>query len=158
MTGEAVDAVVIGGGIVGVSTALQIQRTGRTVMLIERGTPGDEASGHNGGMFSDDCLPTGLPDVILNLPRLLLDPESPLVLRLRYLPSLAPWLIRFALNSRPSRVEAISTALYSLMQRGVEAYRPLIAGTEAESILGMRGSLYAYRRRAALNLNSFVFK
>jgi glycine/D-amino acid oxidase-like deaminating enzyme len=157
MTGESADAVVVGGGIVGVSTALQLQRTGRTVMLIERGTPGNEASGHNGGMFSDDCLPTGLPDVILKLPQLLLDPESPLVIRLRYLPRLAPWMIRFALNSRPSRVEAISTALYSLMKRGVEAYRPLIAGTEAESILHNRGHLYAYRHGEALNPNSFVF-
>jgi D-amino-acid dehydrogenase len=155
--GRPVDAVVVGGGIVGVSTALQIQRTGRKVMLIERGTPGNEASGHNGGMFSDDCLPTGLPNVIVSLPRLLLDPESPLVIRLRYLPSLAPWMIRFALNSRPSRVEAISSALYSLMRRGVEAYRPLIAGTEAESILRNRGHLYAYRRREALNPNAFVF-
>jgi D-amino-acid dehydrogenase len=155
---EAVDCVVVGGGIVGVSTALQIQRTGRKVMLIERGAPAEEASGHNGGMFSDDCLPTGLPDVIRSLPRLLRDPESPLVIRLRYLPRLAPWLIRFALNSRPSRVEAISTALYSLMSRGVDAYRPLIAGTEAEGILQNRGHLHAYRRREALNVNSYVLR
>jgi D-amino-acid dehydrogenase len=66
-------------------------------------------------------------------------------------------MIRFALNSRPARVEAISTALYSLMRRGVEAYRPLIAGTEAEGILSNRGHLYAYRRREALDSNSFVF-
>lgn len=153
---EAVDAVVVGGGIVGVSTALQIQRTGRTVTLVESGAPGDEASGHNGGMFSDDCLPTGLPNIIRSLPRLLFDHESPLVLRTRYLPRLAPWLVRFALNSRPTRVETISTALYSLMSRGVEAYRPLIAGTEAETILENRGHLHAYRRREALDLNSFV--
>jgi D-amino-acid dehydrogenase len=107
---EAVDAVVVGGGIVGASTALQLQRTGRKILLVERGAPADEASGHNGGMFSDDCLPTGLPHVIRSLPHLLRDPESPLVLRLRYLPRLAPWLVRFALNSRPTRVEAISKA------------------------------------------------
>jgi D-amino-acid dehydrogenase len=158
LAAATVDAVVVGGGIVGVSTALQVRRTGRTVMLIERAAPADEASGHNGGMFSDDCLPTGLPNVIRSLPHLLRDPESPLIIRPRYLPRLAPWLIRFALNSRPSRVEAISTALYSLMSRGVEAYRPLIAGTEAESILGNRGHLYAYRRREALESASFVLR
>jgi D-amino-acid dehydrogenase len=158
MSSAAIDSVVVGGGIVGVSTALQLQRTGRQVVVIERGAPGNEASGHNGGMFSDDCLPTGLPNVILSLPHLLVDPESPLVIRLRYLPRLAPWMIRFALNSRPSRVEAISTALYSLMKRGVEAYRPLVARTEAESILRNRGHLYGYRRHQALDPNSFVFR
>ncbi|TMC55234.1 MAG: FAD-binding oxidoreductase [Chloroflexi bacterium] len=152
---EGVDAVVVGGGIVGVSTALQLQRTGRSVMVIERGEVGDEASGHNGGMFSDDCMPVGTPDVIRSLPHLLRDPESPLVLRMRYLPRLAPWMIRFALNSRPSRVEAISTALYSLMSRGLDAFRPLVAGTEAEAILKNRGHLYAYRRRDALDPDSF---
>jgi D-amino-acid dehydrogenase len=156
--GQAVDVVVIGGGIVGVSTALQLQRTGRSVMVVERGVAGDEASGHNGGMFSDDCMPTGMPDVIRTLPQLLRDPESPLVIRFRYLPGLTPWLIRFALNSRPSRVEAISTALYSLMSRGFDAYRPLVAGTEAEAVLKNSGHIHAYRHREALDLDSLPYQ
>ncbi|HEX9270094.1 MAG TPA: FAD-binding oxidoreductase [Candidatus Limnocylindria bacterium] len=155
---DMVDVVVVGGGIVGVSTALQIQRTGRKVMVIERGTPGDEASGHNGGMFSDDCLPTGMPDVIRSLPRLLMDPDSALVIRFGYVPRLAPWLIRFALSSRPSRVESISAALYGLMSRGFDAYRPLIAGTPAENVLRNRGHMYVYRRKDDLDPNAFSLK
>ena len=154
-TQSAQDVVVIGGGIVGVSTALQLQRSGRSVTIVERGTPGDEASGHNGGMFSDDCLPTQMPDTITGLPHLLRDPESPLVLRFRDMPMLAPWLIRFALNSRPSRARKISADLYSLMSRGFDAYRPLIKGTAAESVIRNSGNLYAYRSRRALNLDSF---
>ena len=154
-TSNGSDVVVIGGGIVGVSTALQLQRTGRSVTVLERGTPGDEASGHNGGMFSDDCLPTQMPDTITGLPHLLRDPESPLVLRFRYVPMLAPWLLRFALNSRPSRARKISADLYSLMSRGFDAYRPLMQGTAAESLVHTSGNLYAYRTRKALNLDSF---
>ena len=149
------DAVVVGAGIVGVSTALQLQRSGRSVTVLERSIPGDEASGHNGGMFSDDCLPTQMPDTITGLPHLLRDPESPLVLRFRDMPMLAPWLIRFALNSRPSRARKISAALYSLMSRGFDAYRPLIKGTAAEAVVRNSGNLYAYRTREALDLDSF---
>jgi D-amino-acid dehydrogenase len=152
------DVIVVGGGIVGVCTALQLQRSGREVVLIERGGLGEEASGHNGGAFSGDCLPTGMPDVIRSLPRMLRDPMSPLAIRWRYLPQLAPWLARFALASRGSRVEQISAALGSLMSRGVDAYRPLIAGTEAEAILDQRGLLVGYRGQASLDGARFALE
>jgi glycine/D-amino acid oxidase-like deaminating enzyme len=151
------DVVVVGGGIVGVCTALQLQRTGRKVIVIERGVPGDEASGHNGGMFSGDCMPVGTPGVLRSLPKLLRDPESPLIIRKRYLPRLAPWLIRFALSSLPARVEAISIALNELMSRGVDAYRPLVAGTAAAEILENRGFLYGYRDPRLLQSSSYSF-
>jgi D-amino-acid dehydrogenase len=139
------DVVVVGGGIVGVCTALQLQRTGRSVTLIERGTPGEEASGHNGGSVSGDCLPTGMPQVIRSLPRMLRDPRSPLSIRWRSVPGLAPWLARFALASRTSRVDAIAAALGSLMSHAVDAYRPLIAGTDLKSLVDQRGILFGYR-------------
>lgn len=154
--GRGADAVVVGGGIVGVCAALQLQRSGREVTLIERGVLGEEASGHNGGVFSADCLPTGLPSVIRSLPRMLRDPMSPLAIRFGYLPRLAPWLARFALNSRASRVEVISTALNSLMSRGIDAYRPLVAGTEAADILDNHGFLFVYQKAASLSAAQFV--
>lgn len=140
-----VDTLVVGAGIVGTCVALQLQCSGRSVALVERGTPGEEASGHNGGAFSGDCLPTGMPQVIKGLPRLLRDPYSPLAIRWQYLPRLAPWLVRFAMASRPGRVEQISAALGSLMVRGVNAYRPLVAGTDAEAMLRSRGFLFGYQ-------------
>jgi D-amino-acid dehydrogenase len=144
------DAVVVGAGIVGVCTALQLQRTGRRVVLVERSGPAEEASGYNGGVFAVDCLPTGVPSVIRSLPRLLRDPLSPLAIRWRDLPHLAPWLVRFALASRARRVEAISVGLGQLMAHAVDAYRPLVEGTEAEAMLGNRGFLFLYRTEASL--------
>lgn len=155
MSGQVPDVAVIGGGIVGTCVALQLQRSGRKVTVLERGIPGNEASGHNGGMFSGDCMPVATPEVIRSLPKLLTDPESPLVLRKRYLPWLAPWLIRFALASR--RVETISIALSSLSMRGFDAYRPLVVGTEAEAILGNRGYVYGYEDRSLLDIDSEAF-
>jgi D-amino-acid dehydrogenase len=138
------DVAVVGGGIVGVCAALQLQRTGRSVMLFEPGPIGGAASGHNGGLLSGDCLPTGLPQVIRSLPRMLRDPLSPLAIRWRSIPGLTPWLARFALASRASRVEGIAAALGGLMSHAVDAYGPLIAGTELESFAGQRGMLFGY--------------
>jgi D-amino-acid dehydrogenase len=152
------DVVVVGGGIVGAATALQLQRSGRNVMVVERGVPGNEASGHNGGMFSGDCMPVGTPRVLRSLPKLLRDPESPLILRKQYLARLAPWLVRFALASLPARVEAISIALNALMSRGFDAYRPLLNGIAIEDVVTQRGSLSGYLDPKTLEGSRYAFE
>jgi D-amino-acid dehydrogenase len=144
-TPHTADAVVIGGGIIGICTALQLQRTGRRVTIIERHEPAEEASGHNGGVFSVDCLPTGTPGVIRSVPHMLVDPLSPMAIRWRQLPRIAPWLVRFALASRATRVESISAALGNLTTWAVKAYEPLVEGTDAAAILGNHGLLHVYR-------------
>jgi glycine/D-amino acid oxidase-like deaminating enzyme len=122
------DSVVIGAGAVGLCVALHLQRTGRRVTVIERGEPGRGASGHNAGIISvANCVPTGSPEVLRSLPRMLTDPLSPLAIRWPYLPRLSPWLVRFALASRPARVEAGSIALKSLLDHATSAYEPFIS-------------------------------
>ncbi|MFG1626161.1 NAD(P)/FAD-dependent oxidoreductase [Kribbella sp. NPDC049227] len=151
----APDVVVIGGGIAGIATSLQLQRTGRRVMILERATPGNEASGHNGGMFSGDVVPVGVPEVIKELPHLLFGADATLSIKGRYLPRLAPWLLRFAWCCRSSQVERISTALASITIPGLDAYRPLVAGTGAEEVFGNRGCLFCYIRGASLDPNGY---
>lgn len=43
------DIVIVGGGIIGLSTALALKQAGKDVIVIERGETGREASGLNGG-------------------------------------------------------------------------------------------------------------
>jgi len=54
-TGQAqtrqADVIVLGAGIIGVSTALHLQERGRTVLLVDRGEPGAETSHGNAGLI-----------------------------------------------------------------------------------------------------------
>lgn len=59
------DYVIIGAGVVGAFTALQLSRLGRKVALVERKAPGQEASGLNAGSLSVQNKP--LPLVRLSL-------------------------------------------------------------------------------------------
>jgi glycine/D-amino acid oxidase-like deaminating enzyme len=158
MQNEQADVVVVGAGIVGACTALALQRTGRSVTLIERGEPGSEASGHNGGAFWGDCMPVGTPEVIRALPRMLVDPMSPLAIRWRDVPRLTPWLTRYALASRRRRVEEISLALGALTSRGVEAYRDLTADFDVEDIFEQKGILSGYSKLSSFESGSKTFE
>lgn len=55
------DTIIIGGGIIGLSLALALRRRGASVLIVERGEPGREASYAAGGMLVDCGLETRLP-------------------------------------------------------------------------------------------------
>lgn len=52
------DIVIIGGGIIGLSLAIELRKRGATVLVVERGEPGREASHAAGGMLVDFPLET----------------------------------------------------------------------------------------------------
>ncbi len=52
------DVIIIGGGIIGLSLAISLRKRGATVLVVERGEPGREASQAAGGMLVDCPLET----------------------------------------------------------------------------------------------------
>lgn len=55
------DVIVIGGGIIGVSLAIELRKNGAAVLVVERGEPGREASQAAGGMLVDCPWETRAP-------------------------------------------------------------------------------------------------
>jgi D-amino-acid dehydrogenase len=142
--------VVVGAGIVGISTALYLQRDGRDVTVIDRTGPGEGTSRGNAGLFAiGHVMPIGTPGLVRQVPRMLLDQTSPLAMRWSYLPQIAPWLIRMLAASTPRRVEEISLALAALLAPALECYRPLIAAAHAENLVERRGWLTVYETEAS---------
>ncbi|HYM78965.1 MAG TPA: glycine oxidase ThiO [Candidatus Dormibacteraeota bacterium] len=52
------DAIIVGGGIIGLSLAIALRKRGAMVLVVERGEPGREASHAAGGMLVDCPLET----------------------------------------------------------------------------------------------------
>jgi glycine oxidase len=52
------DVIIIGGGIIGLSLSLELRKKGATVLVVERGQPGREASHAAGGMLVDSLIET----------------------------------------------------------------------------------------------------
>ena len=79
-----VDVLVIGGGIVGTTTALALQSEGRSVVLIDKGPIGQGCSAANAGWVTPCfAMPLPQPGMLLKSIGWLLDPSSPL----HYLPA-----------------------------------------------------------------------
>lgn len=144
---------VIGSGIVGVCCARFLQRSGFGVTLVDRDEPGAGASFGNLGMLCsiEHALPLPSLDVLLSAPRMLADPNSPLAIRWRYLPRLAPWLLRFAGNAPAATRMRNARALATLLADGLGAYARLTGASPAARYLRRLGllSVYGSERRFA---------
>jgi D-amino-acid dehydrogenase len=141
---------VLGAGTVGVCCALYLQRDGHRVTLIDRATPGSGCSFGNAGIIQvGACVPIATPGILRQVPKMLLDPEGPLVIRWQYLPRLAPYLLRFIAAARPARVEAIAKTLASVLAHAIPAYRTLIDAAGAQGLIRDSGEMYLYQTDAA---------
>jgi glycine/D-amino acid oxidase-like deaminating enzyme len=142
---------VIGAGMVGVCAASYLQRDGHSVFIIEPGEPGQGASFGNAGAFNASSVtPMSMPGVVWNVPRWLLHPLGPLSLRWRYLPVIAPWLIRFIRAGTLDRVHAQARALRPLVGNTLDALMPLVGDAGAADLVHRLGHLYVYRSAQSL--------
>ena len=145
-----VEIAVIGAGVIGLAVAHRLRAEGREVVVIDPADPGSGASFGNAGTIADYAvMPVGTPDVLRNLPSLLFDRNSPLSIRRAALPSLAPWLLRFARQSLPAAAKRNSAALATLLADACESWKRLSDEIGGTQILQQRGCLYLYQKKAA---------
>ncbi|WP_337182004.1 FAD-dependent oxidoreductase [Shinella sp.] len=108
---------IVGGGLIGCATALNLMEQGHSVTVLERDAGGLPASVGNAGILATPEIdPLARPDMLLSVPKWLLDPLGPLTVRWQDLPALAPWLIRFLLSARPGKAAASRAAMLYLMR------------------------------------------
>jgi glycine/D-amino acid oxidase-like deaminating enzyme len=120
-------AIVIGAGVVGLSTALYLQRSGQKTLVIDALPPaGGTSFGNMGLISSDTAVPIALPGMLRKVPGWLSNREGPLVVRSSYLPRAMPWLLRWIQASRMARVLKISDAMRALHKDSLVCWRELL--------------------------------
>ena len=108
--------IVIGAGIVGISTALWLQRDGHSVTLIDKEGPAAGASFGNAGVLASGSLvPVTVPGLLGKAPKMLFNPNQPLFLKWTYLPKLIPFLFKYLKHANANSVERISKGLSQLL-------------------------------------------
>ena len=141
----AMPVVVIGAGIVGAAIAFELQRRGKTVVLVDRGEPGRGCSfGSMASIAVTEFLPASRPSVWAQIPKWLVAPEGPVRLRAAYLPRLAPWLVRFLLAGRRSKLRELEDAGAALCVRVYEDLMALLSAAGLRDMLSTAGCLGLY--------------
>ena len=152
---ERPHGLVIGAGIVGLSTALALQRDGHTVTVLDPAGPAGGASSGNAGWLSGaSVVPSAYPGILKSVPGWLMDPLGPLSLRWRHLPAATPWLWRFVRAGTAPQVLAQARALRQLLAPSVVAHRALAEAVGAQHLIRQQGALWVYRTEAGFRADA----
>jgi len=151
--GAARHAVVVGAGIVGICTALELQKRGWATTLVDRIEPGMGCSFGNAGILASMAVvPVGLPGFERQLPRMLLDPDSPLVLRWSSWRHTLPWLWRFRRAATLQQVQRTADAMKALYGTSVDRHRALAQESGVPELVRATPGLYVHRDAQAIRV------
>ena len=138
---------VLGAGIVGICCAIELQRAGFNVELLDRREPGSETSSGNAGILSlGSIAPLASPALLPRLPGLIANRYPDFRMHYPHLPELVPWLIRFLLRCNRKTYLHDGALMNALTVASVDAHRALIRESNSEHLMNELGGLRLYRQ------------
>ena len=140
------DAIVLGAGIIGVSTAIHLARRGKSVVLIDRRDAGEETSFGNAGLIQrEGVVPYGFPQQLGLILRYGLNNRIDAHYHVGAMLKLVPFLAKYWWNSNASRHEAIARAYAPLIENSISEHNVLIEAAHAEHLIRKRGWMEVFR-------------
>lgn len=145
---------VIGAGIVGTCTAIQLLNAGYSVVLIEKDAPASGASFGNAGSIGTASIPPyGMPGLYKKIPKVLFDPLFPLVIRRENFLNSLSWFRKLISASDISCVNKISDARASILAHAEPAYTEMLNSLKLQHLIQKTGLIHTYQSNDSL-LNS----
>ena len=137
---------VIGAGIQGVCNALFLQKKGYNVTLFDRDEPGNlSASYGNAGHFSPYAsLALNRPDVLTDVPSMLLSATGPLALRWNYVPKMIPWFLKFILNCSKKKMMHTAKYMHQILDLALPAFDELFDEVDISGLVEKKGIMYVW--------------
>ena len=136
---------VIGAGIQGVCNALYLQKKGFEVTLFDKHEPGNSASYGNAGHFSPYAsVSLNRPDVLLDVPAMLLSSRGPLALKWNYVPKMIPWFVRFLLNCSKKKMMHTAKYMHQILDIAIPAFDELFEEVDIKGLIEKKGILYIW--------------
>lgn len=150
--GAELHVIVLGAGMVGVSTALALQQRGHRVLLVDRSGIGRETSYGNAGVIQTEAVePYAFPRSLHALFNIALKRGNEVNWHLAALPEHARPLLSYWRNSAP-RNHARATAQYRhLIAETDRHHAPLIEAAKADHLIERKGYRCLFRTAKALD-------
>lgn len=146
------DVLVLGAGMVGVSTALQLARRGHSVTLVDRQAPGRETSYGNAGIIQREAVePYAFPRTWSAVFDVAFKRGVDVNYHLGALPALAARLARYWLASAPSRYAPIARDYSRLIAHCLGEHEALMVESGASALVRKEGFRMGFRTQAAMD-------
>ena len=137
---------IVGAGIQGISNALFLQKKGFNITIFDRDEPGSPAASYgNAGHFSPYAsVPINRPDVLTDVPAMLLSSTGPLALKWNYVPKMMPWFLQFIRNCTTKRMMHTAKNMHQILDLALPAYDELFDEVELGGLVEKKGILYIW--------------
>ena len=141
---------IVGAGIQGISNALFLQKKGFIVTIFDRDQPGSPAASYgNAGHFSPYAsVPINRPDILTDVPSMLLSSTGPLALKWNYVPKMIPWFLQFIRNCSTKKMMHTAKNMHQILDLALPAYDELFEEIELGGLVEKKGILYIWNDKS----------
>ena len=148
--------IVLGAGIIGVTTAYQLAKAGHEVTVIDRQPgPALETSYANAGEVSFGyCSPWAAPGIPMKALKWVFMEHAPLILRPKLDWTMISWMLRMLSNCTSSRYALNKSRMLQLADYSRTAFADLRAETGIDYDHRMQGTLQLFRTQQQLDASA----
>jgi D-amino-acid dehydrogenase len=143
-------AVIIGGGIIGLSSAYYLSRSGWDIIVVDRSDLNDNCSYGNMGMVvPSHFVPLAAPGMISKGIRWMFNSKSPFYIRPFPTPALLSWGMHFRKSATHSHVEKSASPLLQLNLLSRKLYEEMAQSEDFDFSLESKGIMMYYQTAKA---------
>ena len=136
---------IIGAGIQGVCTGLQLIKKGIPVTIFDKNDPGRMTSYGNAGHFSPYAvLQLNRPDVLYDVPKMIFSSYGPLALRWNYIPKMIPWIFRYLKSCNKKSMMHTAKYMHQILNLSMNAYEEIFQEIDTTNLLERKGIIYIW--------------
>ena len=143
---------IIGSGIQGVCIGLQLIKKGIPVTLFDRHDPLSNefkpASYGNAGHFSPYAvLQFNRPDILYDVPKMLLSSYGPLALKWNYVPKMFNWFLNYIKNCNNKSMLHTAKYMHQILNLSIDAYEELFKEIDTTNLVEKKGIIYIWTNK-----------
>jgi len=124
-------------------------KKGYEVTLFDRKEPGSEAASYgNAGHFSPYAsIPLNRPDILSDVPAMLLSSSGPLALKWNYVAKMIPWFLKFLKNCSTKNMMHTAKYMHQILDIAIPAYDELFEEIDLNGLVENKGIMYIWNEQ-----------
>ena len=143
---------IVGCGIQGVCTGLQLIKKGIPVIIFDRNDPLSKefkpASYGNAGHFSPYAvLQLNRTDILYDVPKMLLSSYGPLALKWNYVPKMFSWFYHYLKNCNKKSMLHTAKYMHQILNLSLDAYEEIFKEIDTTNLVEKKGIIYVWTNK-----------